>query len=546
MPQHLLVRHPGLLQGIRRHAHALLPEVPVIVDTGRQFQDIARELPLRQRRRGTAGRAAEEQTQERSYNTGKTTPWLSGRLEQAMSKFNPGRCLGTVLTLLAFGHLPTMAGTDQESVVAGKPLPPDQGSSERIARPWKEPVVEGKPLRVWLKARRKADRVLNRYHTAPGAPTALARALEDRDEDVRIEAAHWLQMCGRRAASATPALVAALKRDTSWAVRASALSALAAIAPKDPTVVSVLLHALQADPNSHVRAMAGFVLRDLKPTSAVAAAILQRAVRDRARAVRTQAAHVLATISKPEVAVPSLLAAPQGDDGTDHPFGSDVSSMAGPLGKTGLKGLPHLRKAFRHPDATTRARAVCAVSRMWIDFKETHAAIGKCVPEIIALLTDRSADIRLFAAGLLGEIGDRRAVAGLTAALADRNSDVRAEAASALGWFGKEAGAAVPALLRAVKDSHPIVRGSVACALGRLGTHTRKSVAVLAEALDDKEEYVRWCAADALGEIGPRAAAAIPALRRALKSTDRELRKRAAEALELVCPDSRQDTKVRK
>jgi HEAT repeat protein len=300
-------------------------------------------------------------------------------------------------------------------------------------------------------------------------------------------------------------LVRILKDDPSESVRVKAIEGLASIAPNNPEVVSVLLHALQSDRSSHVRSMAGFVLRDIKPRSRMAAAILKRALQERSREVRIQVAYVLATTTAPEVAIPFLLSSPQGDDGTERPFISgDIDGIASALSETGVKGVPLLYKAFRHPDATARARAVLAFWYLWVDFRETRADAGKCVPGIIALLRDPAAVVRANAAETLGMIGDKKAIEELTRAIADRDASVRYAVIAALSNFGEEAIAAVPALVWALIDRDPDVRARAAGGLAVIVPEACKAAAE----------------------------ATVPALRRMLKSAIGALRRLAANALE--------------
>lgn len=91
----------------------------------------------------------------------------------------------------------------------------------------------------------------------------------------------------------------------------------------------------------------------------------------------------------------------------------------------------------------------------------------------------------------------------LIGALEHGDEVLRKNAAKSLGEMGRDAKAAVHALVKALKDKNLEVSEKAANALVRIGSPT---VPVLIEALKDKDFYVRKKAAWALGEIGDRGA----------------------------------------
>src|SRR5262249_49270737 len=107
----------------------------------------------------------------------------------------------------------------------------------------------------------------------------------------------------------------------------------------------------------------------------------------------------------------------------------------------------------------------------------------------------------------------------------------RRQAALALGMLGREAKAAVPALVVALGDKNELVRRQAAQSLGDFGARARAAVGKLGEALRDAKDFVREQAADALGKIGPAARAAVPALVEALRDPVKYVRRQAAVAL---------------
>jgi HEAT repeat protein len=133
------------------------------------------------------------------------------------------------------------------------------------------------------------------------------------------------------------------------------------------------------------------------------------------------------------------------------------------------------------------------------------------------------------------------AVPLLIEALGEEDPTFQAAAARSLGTFGKDATAAVPALLRAagtVKDQkgHP-ARQDFILALAGIGPPV---VPQLVKGLSDKDPAIRATAAGALRDIGSGAIDAVPALVRSLDDPDIEVRALACEALGVHGPAARE------
>ncbi|BDG05889.1 HEAT repeat domain-containing protein [Anaeromyxobacter oryzae] len=90
----------------------------------------------------------------------------------------------------------------------------------------------------------------------------------------------------------------------------------------------------------------------------------------------------------------------------------------------------------------------------------------RALDPLISTLHAADPDHRLAAAGVLGDIGDRRAVAALADALADADANVRSTAAEALGRIG--APAAMPALVAALEAEDATLRLAALGALAAL------------------------------------------------------------------------------
>jgi HEAT repeat protein len=185
-----------------------------------------------------------------------------------------------------------------------------------------------------------------------------------------------------------------------------------------------------------------------------------------------------------------------------------------------------------------------------------------------ALRTDTTRGARL-AAGVLGRIGDARAVDALVAIHEHHDWKLRAAVAGALGGIGDDG--ASRALVALVRDDNEIVRKSAAVALAQIEAKSpsrsldRGALDALLAALDDAFYCVRYAAAGALAAAGeparddlagiaasgsgPRALLAIRALgdagskrslgalREFLASADWTVRAEAARAIGAIGPD---------
>jgi HEAT repeat protein len=133
---------------------------------------------------------------------------------------------------------------------------------------------------------------------------------------------------------------------------------------------------------------------------------------------------------------------------------------------------------------------------------------------------------RVYAAAILGEIGDPAAVGPLIRALRDANDDLRCQASGALAKFGREA---VEPLGAALADPDPDVRIVAAGVLGDTGEAA--AIEPLVGALRDENGDVRGAAGGALVRLG---GAAVDRLIAAMKDADRNVRLYAAGALKYI------------
>ena len=148
------------------------------------------------------------------------------------------------------------------------------------------------------------------------------------------------------------------------------------------------------------------------------------------------------------------------------------------------------------------------------------------VEQLIADLQDEDPTTRSFAASMLGENMDSRAIVPLIAALKDGDIFVIQSVTYALVRIGEPA---VDALIVALKDEDSYVRQNVTYTLVGIGA---PALEPLITALKDEDPSVRSGAARALGEIGD--ARAVDPLIVALKDEDYSARSEAAHSLEQI------------
>jgi HEAT repeat protein len=207
--------------------------------------------------------------------------------------------------------------------------------------------------------------------------------------------------------------------------------------------------------------------------------------------------------------------------------------------------VPALLKALEDRDADVRNVAARSLGRMKLQAAEEAlvAILGKndqavsariaaiCIemgprtaPLLIRTLRDGPPRGRFWAARILGEIRDGRAVRSLGDALLDADDDVRSAAVWALGQIADRATASlVEPLLR---DARWFVRAHAAEALGKIGDDLHAPAR--GELLRDSSWWVRKNALDALVRLGTPA---LPILTNAFHGDDRFARDCAIEAL---------------
>lgn len=233
---------------------------------------------------------------------------------------------------------------------------------------------------------------------------------------------------------------------------------------------------------------------------------------------------------------------------------TDRAAAARILGQLGhAQAVPHLVEAMR--DATEDAgsvkmaaaqalgqlRAKEAVPLLLAELRsidewaspriaEVLISFGRdIVPELIVALGDeKNANVRVWAAQILGRLGDPRSVQPLLSRVSDRSEQVRMSVAEALGKLGDQR-AVNELMMVARRDPVSLVRAEAARALGALGDPT--VVDGLVALLGDPDYWTRLRAIEALELIRPKDTSALDL---ALRDDSAEVRGRAAVALQRI------------
>ena len=153
---------------------------------------------------------------------------------------------------------------------------------------------------------------------------------------------------------------------------------------------------------------------------------------------------------------------------------------------------------------------------------------ASAVLPLIEELGDMEAAVRRYAANILGNLHDTRAIESLGMALYDLHHEVGTVAAQALAKFG---GASLEVLKEAALHPEEGIRENVALALGQI--NDARVAPILLEMLGDPDRAVKKQALLSLGQLrDPRALSALQEF--AVSRTDRELAALAKQALEAI------------
>lgn len=335
----------------------------------------------------------------------------------------------------------------------------------------------------------------------------LIDALQTQDAGLVLTCQHILA----RIPAATPMLTKTLATTTHHPIVRARVAATLGI-NKEKSAISALLDALD-DQYFTVRVSAALALGNIGDAQVIPS--LLPLLKDKDGEVRSAACVAIAKFSDPSTF----------DDITnvllDDPLIEVRQSAVRALGDT------------KHPAAVPFLMEALRDSFWWFEREQATAdlldAIEKMGPAVVESLIDalgdKEATVRKYAAIMLGNLSDIRAIEELGMALYDLHHEVGEAAANALVKFGAQA---VDILTESLSHPEAAIREHAVIALAKI--QDARVVPVLIEMLQDPERNVQKQAIIALGNL--KDALARPALQEIAGSrTDRELASLAKQAL---------------
>jgi HEAT repeat protein len=361
------------------------------------------------------------------------------------------------------------------------------------------------PVRI-----RAAEMLLGWEAHDEAALNTVAKALQDKDANIRMQATKTLQVAGL---AALPLLEKAMK-DENAEIRHEAVELYLSIhltsgahrdaygeVVRDPIPMPLLLEAL-SDADPRLRRLSSRLLADLAfydPCAArPAVPALTKALKDGERAVQMLAVKALLRLGQKNPDFLQILLEAAKDEGLSHEAFGIVESM-GPSAKDAVLVLI---KMLEHSDGNVSVRA----------------------------------------ARMLGKIGPP-AVPDLIKLMETKKDKAAHMATSALSEMGAKAKDAVPVLILRLKylqgPNNESEKAFVAEILGRMGPDARAAVPTLVTLMQDKGEsdYARVQYIRAIRSIGPGGPEAIPDFLQALKSGEPSVRDEVRWIFPLIGPE---------
>jgi len=162
------------------------------------------------------------------------------------------------------------------------------------------------------------------------------------------------------------------------------------------------------------------------------------------------------------------------------------------------------------------------------------------VPGLAAALGDTDDEIRLLAAHLLRELGDKSesALPDMIRCLRDPHQMVRATLAMHVGTFREKARDALPALETMVESENVYARLTAAAAIAKIDrSRVAELIPLFVEALGSTAAFVPEYSAWLLRDFGAEAESALPRLRQMLRQGDSTKKCAASDAIWAITGD---------
>ncbi len=315
--------------------------------------------------------------------------------------------------------------------------------------------------------------------------SALIKALEHTNPEVRVQAADQLGAMGLSARQALPALVAALK-DSHGAVYRAAASAVSKMGDE---ALDELIRSME-DKNAWFRCRIAETLGLFGPAAGQAVPILMKALRDHDLCIQKKAGESLGKIGEESVG-PLLEALKSTNPVIRKGAAKALEFMSSDVQQRAVRSLV---PAFKGQDEYARGEAAMRLGEM-----------GRiAVPVLLECLKDKDVDIRFKSLNALGVIGyvDSAVIDGISALFKDKQNFVRLKASTVLGDICGDNQSALPRLLsNMMSDDRDFLIGTIR-ALGNMGPAGEEAVPLLIQILKYENKKVREESVEALMKIG--------------------------------------------
>ncbi len=340
----------------------------------------------------------------------------------------------------------------------------------------------------------------------PEAVPALIDALQTQDLSLLPVYQYFLA----QAPSARPELIKAIS--TAQPIIRARVAEIFGI-NKDASAVPALVKAL-GDEYSQVRSQAALALANIGDDKVIPA--LMSLLKDREDEVR-----IAACVSIGKFRDPSTF---------DEIANVLLDDLKIDVRRTAARALG----VTKHPAALPFLMEALRDSFWWyereqnvVDLLQAIQNMGSmAVDPLIEALSDREGRVRKFAAMILGELGDTRAIEPLGMAIYDLHHEIGREAAESLGLFGVKA---LDVLTEALNHPEGTVRGHAVVALGKI--QDVRVVPPLIKMLSDPDREVQKLVIQSLGNLKDERV--LPALKEiASNRADKELSMLAKQVLE--------------
>jgi HEAT repeat protein len=320
-----------------------------------------------------------------------------------------------------------------------------------------------------------------------GAVPALADALKDKDEWVRVEAASALWDIGEASAPAIPALQQALQ-DPSGRVRLYSAGALRMLDQDEKQLIAALEPVLQSA-NVWNRSYAIVQLMEMDiPVEDLMPAIDSILLDPAHRKPVAYEFDLFSMKFDPVNADPNVAAKQMLLDGLE-----DQKALPAAI-------VPALEFAKQDLDGTVRTRAMNCLSKV-------EEADTDKITRLLSSLKSKDEWDRVTAIRLLGDMKPvpREAIPELISLTRDKSEEVRAEAAESLGEAKPVKLETVQALIVLLQDKKTDVRQAAADAFEEIGADGKEAIPALWKVANtDKDQFVQNAAQRALSKMGEK------------------------------------------